>query len=94
MSTEAKISVENMNVAITHFMGKTVYPRKGTPEYKNWKGKWHDYEEFELKYHESWDWLMPVYEKVKLHYYKTYEGNKNQEPLKRRFGNIHIVYAK
>jgi hypothetical protein len=71
-------SVEDMNVAIANFMGKTVYPRKDTPEYKNWKGNRHDYEGFELKYHESWGWLMPVVEKISTVHFPDYYGTRGK----------------
>jgi hypothetical protein len=60
MTTEQKEG----NAVIAGFMGKTVYPIEGTPEYKKWKGQAHDYEWHQLKYHSSWDWQIPVWSKV------------------------------
>ena len=52
------------NKLIAEFMGKTIYPVRGTKEFKKWKGTPCDYEYFEVKYHSSWDWLMPVCKKI------------------------------
>jgi 3-keto-L-gulonate-6-phosphate decarboxylase len=56
------------NKLIAEFMGKTVYPVIGDKDYKKWKGQFCDYEIFQLKYHSSWDSLMPVYKKLKGDY--------------------------
>ena len=45
-------------------MGKTIYPVVGTPEFARWKGERHDYSPYEVKYSTSFDWLMPVVEKI------------------------------
>jgi hypothetical protein len=46
------------------------------PEYDRWwtRRPYHffGYGPHELKYHESWDWLMPVVEKIAQHVYETY----------------------
>ena len=52
------------NKLIAEFMCKTIYPIAGTKEFNKWRGNRCDYHEFELKYHSSWDWLMPVVEKI------------------------------
>lgn len=57
-------SKRESNLLIASFMGKTIYPKKGDKEYKQWKGKACDYEWFEVLYNKSWDWLMPVVEKI------------------------------
>src|SRR3989337_4121660 len=36
-----------------------------------------------MKYHASWDWLMPVVEKISLHVYDTQEDNDQ--------GNIRVI---
>jgi hypothetical protein len=59
-----EISIEEGNRLIAEFMGFTVYPEQGDNEYKKWKGERHDYHVFELKYHSSWDWLIPVCYKI------------------------------
>lgn len=57
--------MKDSNTLIAEFMGKTVYPIKGTPEFKKWKGELCDYDLSEIKYHISWDWLMPVIQKIR-----------------------------
>jgi hypothetical protein len=52
------------NRIIAHWMNVTVYPEKGTSEYKKWKGERCDYDSYELKYHTSWDWIMPAWAKA------------------------------
>jgi hypothetical protein len=54
------------NKLIAEFMGKTVYPILDTKDGPQWKGEKCDYHNFQLKYRESWDWLMPVVEKISL----------------------------
>lgn len=58
------------NALIAEFMGKTVYPRTWSEKKKEWiydkkwKGQGCDYEPFQLKYHEDWNWIMPAVEKI------------------------------
>ena|SRR5688572_7101765 len=83
-----KPGVEEMNIVIAEFMGKTVYPKQGTKDFKTWKGEYRDYELFQLKYHGSWDWFMPVYKKIHDLFYGTYCGDRNQQPMKEMHRNI------
>jgi len=53
------------NKLITEFEGKSVYPVEGTKEYKKWKGERCEFHHFELKYHSSWDWLIPAHNKAR-----------------------------
>ncbi len=65
MSTEVTKEIPiKENIAIAAFMGKTVYPIKGTKEFKKWKGEACDYHWFDLKYHEDWNQLMLVGKKI------------------------------
>jgi hypothetical protein len=50
---------------IAQFMGKTITPQVGTPEFARWKGEKCDYYFYEVRYHESWDWLIPVWIKFR-----------------------------
>lgn len=45
-------------------MGKTIQPQVGTPEFARWRGERCDYSFYEVKYSTSWDWLLPVVEKI------------------------------
>lgn len=48
------------NQLIAKFDGKSFYDASD----KDWNGERRDFELSQLKYHESWDWLMPVIEKI------------------------------
>lgn len=64
------------NELIAKFMGKTIQPQVGTPEFVRWNGERCDYSYYEVAYHTSWDWLMPVVEKICKHVYdkETIDG--------------------
>jgi len=50
------MSKQKNNKLIAEFMGEPIeIDYEGTPLYDGWKP---------LEYHESWDWLMPVVEKI------------------------------
>jgi hypothetical protein len=51
------------NKLIAEFMGKSIYPRNWNDE--NWEGERRDYMPHEVKYHASYDWLIPVCFKIK-----------------------------
>src|SRR6185295_5357165 len=81
MSTEVTKEVPiKENMAIAAFMGKTVYPLRGTKEFKKWKGEACDYQWFELKYHEDWNQLLSVATKIRDIYYEpTFYMNRTNE---------------
>ncbi len=60
---EQKEIIEGIKL-IAKFDGKSIYPEKGTPEFKAWKGETCDFEWYQVKYNSSWDWLMPVIDKI------------------------------
>lgn len=65
MSTEVTKEIPiKENIAIAAFMGKTVYPIKGTKQFKKWKGEACNYQWFDLKYHEDWNVLRAVIDKI------------------------------
>ena len=50
------MNIQENNKLIAEFMGEPIeIDYEGTPLYDGWK---------DLEYHESWDWLMPVVEKI------------------------------
>jgi cyclopropane fatty-acyl-phospholipid synthase-like methyltransferase len=83
MTTATKPSVEQMNKVIQTFMGIPIERKT-----KNFSNEQYRKVSNLLNWHSDWNLLIDAYDKVKRHYYKTYEGNKGQEALKRRFGNI------
>lgn len=58
--------IQEGNKLIATFMGKTIQPQVGTPEFSRWKGEAMDYSSYEVAYHSSWDWLIPVVEKINV----------------------------
>ena len=54
------------NKLIAEFMGIRYEENKNSHE-----SSWAYYEDCELEYHTSWDWLMPVVEKIGDDYYNT-----------------------
>lgn len=50
-------------------------PADGNP---HWEDQWYDYKD--MKYHSSWDWLMPVVEKIQsLNYGFSFKGLPAQD---------------
>ncbi len=76
MTKEADI--KGNNALIAQFMGwrkssYTTYPDGTEIVHSLALGdKYVNYFEAELKYHSSWDWLMPVVEKISEHHYPEY----------------------
>jgi len=62
-------STAEKNRVIAEFLGKTVYPSRENINKiwkggKRWKGQLCDYNEHDLKYHEDWNMLMSVVERI------------------------------
>lgn len=61
---DKQLTIEEGNIAIAGFMGEKLFV-KPDGEVRIWRGNNRDYN-FKVwaKYHSSWDWLMPVVEKI------------------------------
>ena len=84
------------------FMDHVLYDmgKDGTENKKYWANT-------SLKYHSSWDWLMPVVEKISMINHGSNDGqryifntnrcakfhiNENDKPIKIRIKGVHITY--
>jgi hypothetical protein len=59
------------NKMIAEFMGAKYYPKASLFSFKKWSDAWVfqrmlyiGFSDNQLKFHSSWDWLMPVVEKI------------------------------
>jgi hypothetical protein len=87
-----EVTIDQMNEAIARFMGGTrvLHPsQKYSSEhhfgYVCHRGHW--WNENNLKYHTSWDWLMPVVEKI-----ETPMFDKNGQFISRTGADVQILY--
>jgi hypothetical protein len=86
-----KPTIEDMNKLIAEFMGETI-----TDSYNDERGIWvlrkdKSHIKAKVKYHESWDWLMPVCKKL-FHLYlngNLYEqGGSKTQPVNLYWNDI------
>lgn len=74
---EQESIIEN-NKTIAEFMGVKTKVYSDTPTVTYWDFNGFMKKESDMKYHTSWDWLMPVVEKIRTIGFKFIIGDSNR----------------